>query len=219
MSKTERARSGPITSQELSTAIEQLRWLAAHGRSEHVRTRLLGTITAYYLVEQEREKERSEPLEPLLHDIFEEARELQTPIEQVSFWDRLAESGTISEGEFVFLAHEKTTVGQWMHRILDDHTEKANQEITTFFRFHSERLGKLYSEDHGKKYHQLCDEGRQRWRAENKQFTDGVPHETLQVGARSTPAISSPPLVGAREAEVFNLLSTSEAGVRGNSVG
>jgi len=129
------------------------------------------------------EKRRGQPLEPLLHDIFEEARELQTPIEQVSFWDRLAESGTISEGEFVFLAHEKTTVGQWMHRILDDHMEKANQEITTFFRFHSERLGKLYSADHGKKYHQLRDEGRQRWRAENKQFTDGVSHETLQVGA------------------------------------
>jgi len=59
MSKTKRARSGPITSQELSTAIEQLRWLAAHGQSEHVRTRLLGTIAACYLVEQEREKERS----------------------------------------------------------------------------------------------------------------------------------------------------------------
>jgi hypothetical protein len=56
------------------------------------------------------EKRRGQPLEPLLHDIFEEARELQTPIEQVSFWDRLAESGTISEGEF-FLPTRKQRLG------------------------------------------------------------------------------------------------------------
>ena len=41
---------------------------------------------------------------------------------------------------------------------------KANQ-TTTLLRFYSERLGKLYSADHVKKYHQLCDEGRPRWRA------------------------------------------------------
>jgi hypothetical protein len=171
MPKAEKARSGPITSRELSTAIRHLCWLAAHGPSEHIRTGLLGTITAYYLEEQEREKI---PQEPLLHKVFTEARQLPTTVEQIAYFDQLAESETITEGELVFLVHEKTTVGHLMNGILDNHMEKANQEIAKLFRLYSERLGTLYSQDDGKKYHQLCDEGRQRWSAENKQLPAGA---------------------------------------------
>ena len=109
MSKTERARSGPTHLNCQPQSSNCAGWLLMGKASTS--NQAPGNHRSLLLVKQEREKEKSEPLEPLLHDIFEEARELQTPIEQVSFWDRLAESGTISEGEFVFLAHEKTTVG------------------------------------------------------------------------------------------------------------
>jgi len=45
------------------------------------------------------------------------------------------------------------------------------------FRSYSPKLGTIYSEDYGEKYHRLCDEGRQRWRAEKKRLAAGLLHD------------------------------------------